>query len=63
VARCWRLAPLCVVGFLCSLSLAGFLLHVCPCWAWVLGLQFLLVFILAALLGSHISQRFFSAFL
>jgi hypothetical protein len=63
VARCWRLAPLCVVGFLCSLSLAGFLLHVCPCWAWVLGLQFLLVFILAALLGSHISRRFFSAFL
>jgi hypothetical protein len=62
-ALCLRLAPLCVVVCPCLLSLAGFLLHVCPCWAWVRGLQFLWVFILAAFLGSHISRRFFSAFL
>jgi hypothetical protein len=63
VARCWRLAPLCVAVCPFSRLPAGFLLRSCLCLAWVLGLQFLLVFILAAFLGSHISRRFFSVFL
>jgi hypothetical protein len=63
VARCLRLAPLCVVVCPCLLSLAAFLLRSCLCWALVRGWRFLWVFSLAAFLGSHISQRFFSAFL
>jgi hypothetical protein len=62
-ALCLRLAPLCVVVCPCLLSLAAFLLRSCLCWALVRGWRFLWVFSLAAFLGSHISQRFFSAFL